>query len=202
MPAYPLVAVSIGLAVGITLGGRLHHLARARFRWWGLLVAGLGLQAVVEVHGVAAPFTVLLASYAGLLGFVAANLSLSGMGLVFIGIALNLAVIAANGGMPVRESAARAAGMVGPRQVMEIEGAKHVREADHTRLRVLGDIVPVAAMRQVLSFGDLIISVGVADLVVTLMRPRRRRAPAPAPAGRLPRPPVPVAEGAELTRAR
>ena len=179
MPAYPLVAVAAGLVLGRVTGGRFGHLARSRFRWWPLLVLGLGIQVAVEGGGPPAPFAWLLVSYACLLVFVAANLPLAGMGVVFIGITLNLAAIAANHGMPVRESAARAAGVIGPGQSMEFDGVKHVAEDRGTRVRVLGDIVPVPALRQVLSFGDLIISVGVADLMVFLMRPRRRRAPRP-----------------------
>lgn len=176
MPAflrsYLVVALVAGVALGLLFGGQPRHLAAKRFRWWLLLPAGLALQSVVTIDGVPAPFALLLVSYAYLLVFAAANLHHRGMGVVLVGIALNATVIAANGGMPVRLSAIRAAGP--PHAIPTVDDVKHRLEDGGERLMVLADIIPVRPLRQVLSFGDLVLAVGVADVIVHLMRPLRR----------------------------
>jgi hypothetical protein len=172
--SYALIALGVGLLIGGITGGRLTNVASKRFRWWGLLVAGMGLQVVLEYEHTPAQFFLLLVSYACLIALSFANLRLRGMGVVLIGIGLNAVVIAANSGMPVREEAVRAAGMVEPDKAVRVRDAKHTLETDETRLRFLGDVIPVSPLRQVVSFGDLILAVGIADLVVRLMRPDRR----------------------------
>lgn len=186
--SYLVVALAVGLVLGLVLGGRPRYLAQKSFRWWLLLPLGVALQLIVELDGVPAPETLLVVSYLYLLAFCLANLRHAGMGVVLVGILLNAIVIAANGGMPVREEAVRQAGMAEPNETITIDEVKHHLEDDDTRLMFLGDIIPVEPLRQVLSFGDLILSVGVADLLVHLLLPaggrRRRRAPVDASAVR------------------
>lgn len=173
--SYLLVALATGLVLGLLLGGRPRHLAGKRFRWWLLLPLAVALQFVVELDGVPAPVTLLLVSYAYLLLFCAANLRHPGMGVVLVGIALNAVVITANGGMPVRVEAVRAARLVAPGETVHIVEVKHRIEEPGDRLTVLGDIIPIAPLREIVSFGDLVIAVGVADLLVHLLRPARAR---------------------------
>ena len=175
MQPYALIAVAVGVLLGFALGGRLHWLGERSFRWWLLLPVGLVLQILVEFDGVPAPFAVLLASYACLLLFVAANVRLTGMGVILVGIGLNALVIALNHGMPVRANAVRAAQVVDIGEPVIIDSVKHRLEEPDDRLVVLGDIIAVAPIQQVLSFGDLILSVGLVDLMVHLMRPDRRQ---------------------------
>lgn len=179
MPAflrnYLVVALVAGVVFGLLVGGRPRHLATKRFRWWLLLPAGLALQSVVTMEGAPAPVALLLISYAYLLLFAVANLHHRGMGVVLVGIALNAAVIAANGGMPVRPAAIRAAG-AGHDVPATIDDVKHKLERGGERFMVLADIIPVRPLRQVLSFGDLVLAVGVVDVIVHLMRPVRRSA--------------------------
>jgi hypothetical protein len=187
--SYVLLAITIGLVVGVATGGRLSNMAQQTLRFWPLLPLGVLLQLLVEADGVPAPFAVLLLSYLYLVVFAAANLHLRGMGVVLIGIALNALVIAANHGMPVKESAVRAAHLVSSDRVVRIDEVKHHLADDDTKLLALGDIVPVRPLTQVLSFGDLILCVGIADLIVHLTRPvrsRSRRAGARADANALP----------------
>lgn len=172
--SYALIAIGVGLLIGGITGGRLTNIATKRFQWWGLLVAGMGLQVFLEYEHAPAQFFLLLVSYACLIAFSIANLRLRAMGVVLIGIGLNALVIAANSGMPVREDAVRAADMVEDDKPVRVADAKHTLETDNTKLRFLGDIVPVAPLRQVVSFGDLILAVGITDLMVRLMRPDRR----------------------------
>lgn len=173
--SYLVVALAVGLVVGLVLGGRPRHLAQKSFRWWLLLPLGVVLQLVVEADGVPAPEALLVVSYVYLLVFCAANLPHRGMGVILVGILLNAIVITANGGMPVREEAVHQAGIADPGEVITIDEVKHHLEDDDTQLMFLGDIIPVEPLRQVLSFGDLILSIGVADLLVHLLLPTSRR---------------------------
>lgn len=170
--SYLVVALAVGLVLAFALGGRPRHLAGKSFRWWVLLPLGVVLQAIVERDGVPVPYTVLVLSYVYLLLFCLANLRHAGMGVVLIGIGLNFGVIAANHGMPVRASAVRTVqgGSAASSDVV-IDEVKHHVERPDSKLMALADIIPVKPLDQVLSFGDLILAVGVIDLLVHLMRP-------------------------------
>jgi hypothetical protein len=185
--SYLVVALAAGLVIGLVLGGRPRHLAQKHFRWWLLLPLGVVLQLVVEADGVPAPHALLIVSYVYLLVFCAANVRHAGMGVILVGIALNAVVIVANNGMPVREKAVYEAAIVDPGDAVSIDEVKHHLETPDDDVMFLADIIPVKPLRQVLSFGDLILSVGVADLLVHLLlpvggRPRRRRRGASADA--------------------
>ena len=80
--------------------------------------------------------------------------------LLAIGVALNVAVVAANGGMPV-DSGALA--RVGRRDVDVTRGFlyKHVPMTDDTRLSWLGDRIPVPVQRNVISVGDVLMAVAI-----------------------------------------
>lgn len=179
MARYVAVAIVVGLVIAFARGGRVRHLAAARFRWPYLVVVALALQAIIEVDRLGST-EVLVASYAMLLTFCAVNLRIVGMGIVAIGLALNAIVITVNGGMPVRVGAVYEAGILEPSEPLAIDQVKRHVEADDDRLTFLGDIIPVRPLQEVLSFGDLVLSVGIADLLVHLMRGgstrRRRRA--------------------------
>ena len=176
---YVLLAIVAGIAIGYLRGGRLSALAHAEVRWGPVLGAAIALQvaslAVDGDLGVAA----LLASFACIIAFTAMNLTREGMGVVLVGVALNAIVIGVNGGMPVREGAIVAAGIADRDDIGALDfNSKWHLETDADRLTFLGDIIPVPGAREVLSFGDLIMAVGVADVVVHLMR-RRVRQPEP-----------------------
>lgn len=167
------VAIVAGVLIGLLRGGRFENLGEATFRVWPVLILGVFVQA-------AAAFTtggavaLILASYALLLVFTAANLQHAGMGVVFVGIAMNLAVIGANDGMPVRDDAIVAAGIVDYDQIPALDfGPKRHLETPDDRLTFLGDIIPVPLAEEVLSFGDLAMSVGVATVLAGLLRKRR-----------------------------
>src|SRR3954463_1653310 len=101
-------ALVVGVVAGLVVGSQHRHLAEPTLRVWPLLAAGLVLQALAGPTGADA---LVLAGYCVLAAFVVANLRLVGMPIVLIGLSLNLFVIALNGGMPVRASALRAAGL-------------------------------------------------------------------------------------------
>ena len=169
------VAIVVGVLVGLLRGGRFANLGEATFRLWPLLVLGVVVQGAAAFTGEGA-VAVILVSYVLLIAFAAANLRHAGMGVVVVGIALNLVVIAVNGGMPVRQEAIVAAGIATHEEVPDLEfGAKRHLEDGDDRLTFLGDIVPVPVAEEVLSFGDLAMAVGVAAVLANLLRARQRQ---------------------------
>jgi hypothetical protein len=100
------------------------------------------------------------------------------MAVIAVGIALNALVITVNSGMPVRRDAIVAAGIADDRAIDDIDfGTKRHLEEPDDRLMFLGDIIPVPVLEEVLSFGDLVLAVGVADVLASLMGSRRRPEP-------------------------
>ena len=167
--------VTLALALGLALvtGGSLRSIAATELRHPGILAAAVGIQLVLEVlhptSGTVGNMAsgLLVASYVFLLVFCAANLRLRGLAVVAVGIALNGAVITINEGMPVRA----------PEAAVETT-TKHHAERDSDKLTVLGDIILVPALRESLSFGDLIMLVGLVDVLFHCSRKPsvRRRA--------------------------
>jgi hypothetical protein len=109
--------------------------------------------------------------------------------LLAIGVGLNVAVVAANGGMPV-DSGALA--RVGRRDVDVTRGFlyKHVPMTGDTRLSWLGDRIPVPVQRNVISVGDVLMAVAiclwVADGVGSWLYERRSAGPVHGEHGRGP----------------
>jgi hypothetical protein len=165
--------VTLALALGIALvtGGRLRNIAATQLRRPSILAAAVGIQLVLEVlhptRGIAGRLAsvLLVVSYLLLLAFCAANLRLRGLAVVAVGIGLNGAVIALNAGMPIRA----------PEAAVETT-TKHHAERPSDKLTFLGDIILVPALRQSLSFGDLIMLVGLVDVLFHCSRnPATRR---------------------------
>ncbi len=177
-----VAAIVIGIVIGLLRGGSLSNLGSATFRVWPLLVLGVVVQgAAAFMSGIAVPL--ILTSLVVLLLFAAANIHHPGMGVVLVGIGLNFAVMTINAGMPVRAEAIVSAGIVESEdQIAGLDfGPKRHLETADDRITVLADIIPVPVVEEVLSFGDLAMSVGVADVLVHLLR-RRRPSPEPSSA--------------------
>jgi len=165
--------VTLALALGLALvtGGRLHNIAATELRFPSVLALSVGIQLALEVlhptRGIAGGLAsaLLVASYVLLILFCLANLRLRGLAVVAVGIALNGAVIAINSGMPIRA----------PQAAVQAT-TKHHAERPSDRLTFLGDIILVPALRQSLSFGDLIMLVGLVDVLFHCSRnPATRR---------------------------
>lgn len=174
---FTVVAVVVGLALGLLTGGRLQHVGDHHFRGAPLLVAGLviqGLSGRIGGDGLTVPLVIV--SYLLLIAFAVANLAVLGMGVVLIGLLMNFATIAVNGGMPVRRSAVVAAGIASWDEVddLDMHEKRHLERPDDD-LMVISDIIPVPMLREVLSFGDLVMVVGVADVLVHLLHPAPAR---------------------------
>lgn len=147
---FTLVALVIGLAAGRAGGGRLANAGRRAFRAWPLLAAGAVLQLLPSAGG-------LTLSYVCLVAFAALNLRVPGMGVIAVGLALNALVVWVNGGMPVHGGDPGLSG-------------KHHAEHPGDTLTFLDDRIPVDPLGEVLSFGDMVLAVGLAVTTASLMR--------------------------------
>jgi hypothetical protein len=179
---FTLAAVAVGLALGLVVGGRPRFVADHTIRGMALLVAGLLLQALATLVNLGgAANLAILGSYGLLVAFAVANVRLVGMAIVTLGLVANFAVIAVNGGMPVRAQSIVSAGAA-PSEVPHLHyGTKRHLERPSDRLTFLADVVPVRPLHEVVSFGDLVMAVGVADVLFHLLQRRKGQAvPGPA----------------------
>jgi hypothetical protein len=169
-----LGSVVLGLGIGLALRPRSTRFARPKVRVAGILVAGvLGQFLASRLQGKTAvpiAFTALCA----LIAFGIANLHLTGMGVMTIGLCANLLVIMVNDGMPVQPRALVAAKVASSAEVTQIElrGARHLKRPGN-QLEMLTDVFPMRG--QVVSLGDLIIAVATVDVIANLARRQRRR---------------------------
>src|SRR3954447_24868685 len=177
---FTALAAGAGLLIGLLSGGSLRRLGDRRFLLWPLLPVGVILQLpFVDRLG----FAGLLLSYACLLVFAVANMRLVGMGLVAAGIALNMIPIALNRGMPVDRDAVVAAHITSNEGLRDLEvDRKHHLHRRGDRAMVIADTIPVAPVKEVVSFGDVVLAVGGADVLYHLMRPRLRHSRRDLPA--------------------
>lgn len=171
------IALLAALLVPLVTRGSYKRLLDTKLHWGWLLAAGLGIQIGLEFaspprrywHNVG--FGLLVASYVLVLAFCARNVVLRGMSIVLIGIACNAAVIVANQGMPVEI----------PHEWRNEEWVqatvKHHPQQPGEQLLWLSDIIIVREpFDNVLSFGDLILAVGLCDVTYNASRdPQRRR---------------------------
>jgi hypothetical protein len=173
-----LYGVVAGLVTGALAGGRIEHLGDVRFRLAPLALLALAIQIVLFsplANGV--PDTVARATYVAstaLVGIVViANWRLTGLPLIALGAALNLAAILANGGaMPASPAALAALGM-------GTGGNTNSILIDHPALEPLTDVFALPAwlpLANVFSVGDVLIGVGVAIAIAAAMRRRPARA--------------------------
>ena len=173
-----VVALVLALVLVPLTGGSFKRLARLEFEAPWLLFVGLGIQLVVELTPIVPAsraddvgFALLLVSYVAILSFGVLNVRITGMSVVTIGIALNVLVIALNQGMPYRA----------PEGTKLETTVKHRPERKEDLLTVLDDrIVVPGPLEESVSFGDLILAVGIIDVTFRASRRVRRTARTPA----------------------
>jgi hypothetical protein len=168
---FTLIAVGVGFTLALVFGGRFRHLAERSLRLWFLLPLGLALQlAAIEGHDHTWPFVLVLLSFACLFAFAVANLSVTGFWMIALGLFLNALAIGLNHGMPVGHKALAHTG-----HNAGVYAAIHHPQRSSDKLLLIGDVVPISPIGEVVSFGDLIVGVGIADVIFHLMRPAKRR---------------------------
>ena len=168
-----LVAIVVALLIVPLTGGRFRQLGHIQLRRVWLLFGGLALQILLDVIDLPRArfddvgLAILLASYVLIIGFGLSNLMLTGMGVITVGIAMNAFVIALNQGMPYRT----------PEGVKAETTVKHRPERPDDVLPELGDYIVLGdPVNTSISFGDLVIAVGLVDLTFRASRrPRRSR---------------------------
>jgi hypothetical protein len=200
---FPLLGISIALAVSLARGGRFRHATEHELLWLPALIAGLaaqtGLDALASrgLVGLTGTVALLVVSEAAVLSFCIRNWYRPGMVLVGLGFTANALVILANGGMPVAPEAIAAIGG-DPVLAETVVVGKHHLLTDATALPWLADVIPLPPLKLVISIGDIVLVAGMIPLTHHLMTPagaearlgRRsvRRASAPGTAGVPPRP--------------
>jgi Family of unknown function (DUF5317) len=180
--------VAVAVLLGYVLGGRLRRFENLRINRWGLAITGAVLTAIVNLFPALSigpiPDTivgpVLLAfSYFLLAVFLLSNRWIPAGYVMIASLLLNLVVVVANGGMPVRAEAITTAGG-NPAVLQDATVGKHHLMSDDDVLWHLGDVIGVPEpIGVVLSPGDVLLYGGMVYSIVQIMRGRRRENPRP-----------------------
>lgn len=158
-------AIALGLLAGLATGGSLARLGDLRIAWWPVLAGAVVLRLAAGYAGEAAPFAYVVA-FGAVVAVAIANRALPGAWAIATGAALNLAVVAANGAMPISREAIALVGGAFPTDALH-------RELDaSSRLAPLADVIPFPVVRTAYSVGDVLIAVGGAWLTFAQMRRR------------------------------
>ncbi len=184
------IAIVVALAIPVLTRGSYSRLIGVRWRFGSVLFLGLAIQIALEYvtipreHWHDIGFGLLVASYVLILAFAARNLVLRGMGIVLIGIACNALVITVNQGMPFKVP------VEWQHESWTKPTVKHHPQQSDDKLRFLSDIIVLKGpFDSVISFGDLILAVGLCDVAYNASRkPKRRRPRAAGGSGRSVRP--------------
>ncbi len=164
-----LVALGVGVALGLAWGGSLANIGEWRPPLWEALLAGVVLTLLLDVVPWSGWFVSFLAIVATglLLGFAVLNLRTGGMVLVAAGLALNLFVTIINWGMPVTAWALETSGVATNAEEpgLVLSGGRKVGGF----LSFLGDSIPLP-WGQIVSLGDVAVLVGIALVLASVMR--------------------------------
>lgn len=159
-----VVVLAVALALGWLRGGSLDRLGAVPLRARALVVLALLVQLVGTVVGGPVHPAGLALSAVLVVAFLVRNRGLRGTGLVALGLLSNAVVVGLNGAMPVRlEAAVRAGTGV---QAVVLGDSRHELEGPATRLRLLGDVIPVPlpVRPEVVSVGDVLVAAGIGRL--------------------------------------
>ena len=144
---------ALGVLAGLALRGRLSRLADLRIRWWPVLGIAVALRLVAGGVGERAAILYVVA-FAAIVAVALMNARIAGMAVIAAGASLNLAVVAANGAMPVDAAALAAAGATMP------DDRLHIPLGDASAISLLADRIPIGLFRGVYSVGDVLLTAG------------------------------------------
>lgn len=170
-----LVALGWGLAVGLACGGSIRALGTLRLRGDVLILPCFVVQALLRGRGLGFSGVASLALLAWasaslvLAACLIANRRTPGCFLGALGLLLNVAVVLANGGMPV------SARPGSEWTTVLVEGAQrsfYVAAHPSTLLPFVGDVVPFGAGGAwlMLSVGDILLLIGVCTVAICAMQ--------------------------------
>jgi hypothetical protein len=170
---FALVVLACALAVGLALGGHLARLGHLPLRYGWLVLVAVAVQAGGAFAGGSLYPVGLAASAVLVAAFLAGNREVRGTGLVALGLLTNALVVGLNGAMPVSAHASGQAG-ISTQDLLAGTDPRHELAGTGTRLRPLGDVIPVVLPwhPEVVSPGDVLVAAGLAQLVVLGMRRR------------------------------
>ena len=171
------LAVIIGLVAGVIRGGDFPTVLNTQIYHPEFLASSVICAIVVSATDIDSDGVIAFVALVGAFAFTIMNLHLVGMVIISIGLALNLFVFILNFETPVRPNALVEAKIV---TVEELERgvtiSGHVGPADDDSvLDFLGDTFPIRWSEQVVSIGDLIFLVGLANVTGNLMLGNQRR---------------------------
>lgn len=183
-----VTVIVAAIVVAVTFGS-FGQLAKIQVKAVWLLLAGLVIQLVVTFVGIpqhlydSLGFGLIMFSYVLILAFCFVNIGIRGIGLITIGIAMNALVIGLNQGMPTRDQPITTASGRHIEKPIEPD-VKHRPERSSDLLPFLSDIIwlPAPFEDEAISFGDLILAVGICELAYFASRRRHTRG-GPRPAG-------------------
>lgn len=166
-----LLAITIGVALGLHWGGRLDNLTAWRPPVWQALVAGVTLLVILDLVPMGGAFGSLLRVLAlgSIVFFGVVNMRVGGMVLVVAGTSLDLLVTVLNWGMPVSGSALVSAGIVSQDELASVQLSGGRELADGAILGFLGDVIPLP-WGHVISIGDVIVLIGVVLVTSSVTR--------------------------------
>lgn len=166
-----LLAIGIGVGLGLYWGGSLENMMTWRPLYWQALVGGIAVSLLLDLFGIGGFFGALLLilATAAILGFAIVNLRTGGMVLVVAGLGLNLFVTLINWATPVSGSALVSAGILTRKQLPEVTLTGGRELADGALFGFLGDVIPLP-WGHVISIGDLLILVGITLVTASVLR--------------------------------
>ena len=164
-----------GAAIGRARGGRARAFTTTTLNKAGWLAAGISGVLIVSFIGPSQPVWWMIATYACFIYFGLRNLHFTGMVVLLIGMLMNLTPMIANLAVPVSEQALVSVGEVDADGSPLISGTRE-STATATSFTFFGDVVPVPILNVVVSLGDLVIAVALADIAMhTMLREKNRR---------------------------
>jgi Family of unknown function (DUF5317) len=182
----PLLIV-LAIVAGLLRGGSLRNFAALPLRWIPLIIASFVLQLFLFTPFLHRPLIAVVVEPLYLLSmamatvWVALNWRIPGMPLIALGLLMNFAAIAANGGhMPVsRDNMQYSGKIVNFADGATISNNSVLASPDQVRLWILTDIIPLPKefpLANVFSIGDVLLVVGIGLLCYRTVR----RTPEPA----------------------
>lgn len=170
----------VGLIIGLLAGGKLSRLRDVSLThetlFFVALLAHLAWPLLARVFEIDSTQTIVgwILLALALAGLALMNARYVGMIVLAVGLLLNVLVVAANGAMPVALDTLGEGTVVYEQALEDIESSwLHEPMSTETRLSALGDVLRIPGPswhRGLASLGDLLMSIGVAMVMVQGMR--------------------------------